>query len=644
MGYYEVWPASQRYHKNEALTYESSETLSTGQVVEVPLQRSKVLGFVGSRLSRAPSFPVKSILRVFPDLQLPTTSLELFHWLRQYYPAPSGLVSGLFLPKELPQKISIPEPIKLRHAETNLPPLTEAQQRITDELSNTSQTALLHGDTGTGKTRIYAALAKQQLANGKSVVILTPEIGLTPQLAHYFQEHFGEQVTIAHSQLTPAVRRQIWLSVATDTSPRIIIGPRSSLFLPISSLGLIVVDEAHDGSYKQDQAPHYQATRVAAKLANAHGALCLLGTATPLIDDYHRLAQHGNPIFRLTEPVHATIKPPQITLVDRNNKDEFTQSFLCSNTLITEIANTKTRGLSSLVFLNRRGTARQIVCQTCGWIATCPHCDIPLTFHHDSHRLVCHTCNHQQAVPTSCQDCGGTELLFKIAGTKALVQELERLFPGYRIKKFDSDDSKSEQLHTQYQALKEGAFDIVVGTQMITKGLDLPKLGLVGVPYADTSLYLPDYTADEHTYQLLSQVLGRVGRTTKQTSVVIQSFQPEHPSLQGAIHKDWDTFYAAQLQERKQFNYPPFTYLLKLHISRKTDDGAKQAAQKLAATLTKTHPKVEILPASPRFYHKTHGNYHWQIIAKAQDRTKLLKIIADLPSGWRYDIDPVSLL
>ena len=642
MYYYEVWPAEQSYHKNNPLTYASESKLTRGTVVEVPVKNKSALAFINSSVAK-PAFAVKQLSRITPYV-LPKHILELFVWMLSYYPAPSGQLAALFLPKELPKKLpEAPVSTDTISSSEKFPPLTQAQEKVFSTLLTVKDTALLHGDTGTGKTRIYAELCQKAIEKNQSVVILTPEIGLTPQLAEYFYWQYGSRVLVNHSGLTAAQRRTLWIKVANASEPHIIIGPRSSLFLPLKNIGLVVVDEAHDSSYKQEQSPHYHATRVAAKLAKLHDCLCLMGTATPLIDDYYRLKKHGSQILRLRDAVHRDIKPAEITIVKRSDKDEFTQSTLCSNTLIREIAAVKKRGLTSLLFLNRRGTARQVICQQCGWIASCPNCDIPLTFHHDQHILRCHTCDHRRRVPLDCEDCHSSELLFKVAGTKALEQELKRLFPSFSIKKFDSDDSQDAQLHKQYEAIKNGTYDLIVGTQIIAKGLDLHNLGVVGVPYADTSLYMPDYTADEQTFQLLTQVVGRVGRSNQSTKVVIQSYQPDHPALVCAVNKDWESFYKQQLLERKKFNYPPYTYLLKLTISRKTDRGAENAAHKLYESLKNTRD-VTVLPPAPRFYHKARGSYHWQLVVKSPRRQNLQSIASSLPSGWRYDIDPVSLL
>jgi primosomal protein N' (replication factor Y) (superfamily II helicase) len=293
----------------------------------------------------------------------------------------------------------------------------------------------------------------------------------------------------------------------------------------------------------------------------------------------------------------------------------------------------------SLVFLNRRGTARLVLCHNCGWQAVCPRCDLPLTYHGDSHTLRCHTCGFQETAPAACPTCHSTDIIFKSIGTKTLVNELQHLFPKARIMRFDSDTKKSERLETHYNAVRSGKVDILVGTQMLSKGLDLPNLELLGVVLADTSLSFPDYTAEERTFQMLTQVLGRVGRGHRQGKVIIQSHNPESPIIQAAIHKDYESFYQAQLLERKTYDFPPFCYLLKLSCSRASQASAKKAAVQLTEKLSATRQDIRITGPSPAFIEKNNNKYVWQIIVRAKDRQELIKVVKQLPANWTYDLD-----
>ncbi|HUC87601.1 MAG TPA: primosomal protein N', partial [Candidatus Binatia bacterium] len=298
----------------------------------------------------------------------------------------------------------------------------------------------------------------------------------------------------------------------------------------------------------------------------------------------------------------------------------------------------------SLLFLNRRGTARVILCQNCGWQALCPRCDLPLTYHGDSHSCMCHICGYHEPSPTSCPKCGSPDIIFKSIGTKAIADEAKRLFPDAVIRRYDTDNKKTDSFDLQYDSIKAGNVDIMVGTQTLAKGLDLPRLSVVGVIIADTSLYLPDYTANERTYQLLHQVLGRVGRGHIAGKAFVQSYDPTNPTIQAAVSRDWLSFYRAELQERQTFLFPPYCFLLKLTCRRASPEAAKAIATKLGDQLRAKRLRIEIVGPSPAFHEKSGGKFQWQLIIKTKQRGELLKVIDCLPSGWSYDIDPIDLL
>lgn len=642
MNFYEVWIASQKYHGNTPLTYCSDEKYQIGDVVEVPLKTQTVSAIIAKHTQQVPSFKSKQIKRAI-GVNI-GAGIDLLLWILRYYPGPSGIICSMFVPQNFPQKL--PDTAAQPRTSLQKPssPLTQEQKAAVDKISclELPKTVLLHGETGTGKTRVYIELAQKALQSGRSAIVLTPEIGLTPQLVAMFEEVFKGSVFTLHSKMTTAKRRDKWIAIANSKQPVIVIGPRSALFAPVNNLGLVVVDEAHDNSYKQDQTPHYQATRIAAKLASIHKALCVLGSATPSVSDYYSLRKNTSPIIRMTESVHTT-KKPKITVVDKRDKSSFGRSWLFSEALIEGIDKAISNKQQSLVFLNRRGTARVVACEDCGWEALCPNCDITLTYHKDEHVICCHICNHRQPAPSSCPTCNSSSLLFKGAGSKALWDELSRLFPQARIKRFDSDNKPADTLSQYYQAIKSGEVDILVGTQILAKGLDIPNLTFVGIPHADSSLYLPDFTADEQTYQLLTQVAGRAGRRNLPSQVVIQTYSPDNPVIKSALAKDWDTFYSSQLKERRQFLLPPFCYLLKLKYGKKQSTAAERAAQVLATKLS-SNKNLTVLGPTPAFYGRTNGFYQWQIVVKATKRETLLGVIGVLPSGWRHDIDPTNLL
>jgi primosomal protein N' (replication factor Y) len=646
MYYYEVWVSSPKYHGKTALTYSADEPLEPGRIVTVPLLGQTVAA-VALQAVPKPSFVAKPIVRVVAESTIPLPLVQLVEWLQAYYPAPLGQITSLIIPSSLTQ---VPRPQKSPQTGKQLKPialpvLTDEQSRaVADITAAYPQSVLLHGDTGTGKTRVYLDRAATHIEQGQSVIVLTPEIGLTPQLALTCEQRFPGQTVVLHSNMTTAQRRGAWLRILEATEPLVVVGPRSALFAPLKNIGLIVMDEAHDTAYKQEQSPHYAASRVAARLAHLHGAQLIMGSATPLVADYYTFDQKSLPIIRMQQPaVKTTAQKAIISLVDLKNRYNFTKSPWLANDLLSAIQDNLHDGEQSLVFLNRRGTARLVLCQQCGWQAHCPRCDLPLTYHGDKHIMRCHTCGFSSKAPLACPDCKQSDIVFKSIGTKSIVSELQKHFPEARIMRFDSDTGKNERLEEQFEHVRSGAIDILVGTQVLGKGLDLPKLSLLGVVLADTGLSFPDFTAEEQTFQLLTQVIGRVSRGHLPGTVFLQTHNSQNPVLQAAIRKDYQSFYDHQLAERQQYLYPPFCYLLKLTCTRASAASAQKTSAALASQLRK-QPHIQVIGPSPAFVEKTFGRFKWQLTIKATNRPALVKICQELPANWSYDLDPANLL
>ncbi len=452
-------------------------------------------------------------------------------------------------------------------------------------------------------------------------------------------------VRILHSGLTPKERRDSWASIARVSTPQIIIGARSALFSPTKNVGLVVVDEAHEPAYKQETAPYYHAVRVASLLASVHHASLVIGTATPSVVDYYIAQQKESAIVAMQELATTSEAVSTRVVIDATDRSHFSRSPYISDELARAIQGSLSRGEQSMLYLNKRGTARSILCDQCGWQALCPHCDLPLTYHADSHNIICHSCTFRGNAPTSCPECGNPSVVYRSAGTKLIVEEVSRLFPEARVQRFDTDNLKADRLEQHYEALKNGRVDIIVGTQLLAKGLDLPLLSTLGVIAADSSLAMPDFTSQERTFQLLNQVLGRVGRGHRASTAVIQTFNPESRAIKDAVDDNWDDFYTSELSERKTFMFPPFCFLLKLSCRRASAKAAEKAATDLRTKLEGTQHRILIEGPAPSFHEKVGGKYEWQLIIKSKQRSNLLAIIAKLPSsGWTYDIDPINLL
>lgn len=640
MTYVEVAIAKQ-HTGGKFFSYKTDLPVEIGTVVRVQYGRSRALGIVMG-IVKKPTFKTKPLAEILPFV-LPQTAIELMRWMFKFYPEDGGLITQIFLPSNFVNKPKKQTARMIAGANKMLPVATPEQHMAIQTLGLTeTKRALLHGDTGTGKTRTFIEIANQVLAQGKSVMVLTPEIGLTPQLINEIAQYADAPVILTHSELTPVERRRVWEHALETKTPHIYVGPRSALFLPIQNIGLIVVDEAHDASYKQGQSPRYQSLHVAAQVATLHNAKLIQSTATPNADDYYLAQQHGYEIIRMKTPAagkHASTTE----LVDITNRENFTKNPYLSNQLIDAMNEALASNEQTMLFLNRRGSARLVQCSSCGWQALCPRCGIPLTYHHDQYEIRCHTCSYKQATPTSCPECHSTDLSFKSIGTKTLVELTQRLFPKARIQRFDADSPAAEQLHRHVDALKNNEIDIVIGTQLISKGIDLPNLSVVGVINADTGLNLPDFRAEETTFQQLYQVTGRVGRGHKLSKSFIQTRLPNHPVMEAALQRSWENYYIYELSKRKQFSYPPYCFVALYKINKKSSHGAESAAQKALLQLS-TFSGITLLGPSPSYYEKSNDLYTWQIVAKSSKRSRLVEAAKLLPNDWLIDIDPVSLL
>lgn len=629
--------------QHEQFTYHSEHNYHVGQIVQVPIGKALALGVI-VELVKKPEFATKPIFASVTDQTLPLPLVKTLLWMRQFYLAPLASIIQTALPTGILKNRRASQAIfTTSESNASLIP-TPAQAEIINKIINSPpQTHLLRGVTGSGKTTVYLELVRQAITTQQSAIIIIPEIALTTQLTQQFTSQF-DRVIVFHSNLTESARHQIWQAILTAQEPVIIIGTRSSLFLPVQNLGLIVIDEAHEiSSLKQDKNPKYSSTQVASVLAKLHHARLILGSATPLLSDYWFCEQKKCSLLELPDTaLNAT--PPRIELIDMRTKSNFKRNFILSNQLLSAIQNSLDQHQQVLIFHNRRGSTSATLCKACGWLAECPHCHIPLTLHHDNFQLRCHSCNYTQAIPTHCPQCGSAEIEHRGIGTKLIEAELARLFPKATIRRFDADTPTDENVANSYDQLRDGTIDILIGTQVIAKGLNLPNLTTVGIVQADTGLFLPDFVASERTFQLLTQVIGRVGRNAKSTQVIIQTYQPDHPSIKLALTQDYLQFYQQEIALRRAHHYPPFCFLLKLTISYKTEAVAIKHARALAHDLRQRFSDIEIVGPSPSFYEKRGEKFYWQIIVKSTKRPILQQIVADLPPNWQFDLDSSSLI
>lgn len=642
--YYEIEPVAYTGRASR-FTYSGPQDLAPGQVVLIPLGNKKRLGVIREAVPK-PDFESKPIAEVLDLPPLPGYLIKLADWISTYYAASPSSVWTAMLPAGLTKKRRIVSPKEPKPG-AGLPPLTltpEQQAALESIRSSDKPATLLQGVTGSGKTRVYQELAADTLAAGRSVIILVPEITLTPQVIGQFEHIFGPVVLATHSKLTEAARDKVWRQAITAQAagqPRVVIGPRSSLFLPLHDPGLIVVDECHETTYKQDQHPRYDAIVTAGKLASIVGAKAIFGSATPGLREVQLAANNRINLVRLTKRANEQSQP-QAIILDLRDKSLFKLNKFITQPLIDALAITLAAGRQSLLYINRRGSASAQLCEDCGYVSKCPDCRLPLTFHGDTLRLICHHCNYKQPSGAACPDCGGI-LKFVGGGTKRIEAELKLLFPNARIARLDRDSATMDHLESVYAGLHDGTIDILIGTQMIAKGLDFPRLDTVGIISADTMLYLPDFGAAERTFGLLTQVSGRAGRGDAPGTVYIQTYTPDHPAITSAAAADFWGFTERELAIRRDLNYPPYTYLLKLTFSEPTD-AAAQARAAHVMTQLKGVKGLDVAGPAPAFMAYSAQKYHWQVTVKAKNRAPLVDIANQLPDTVTADLDAVSLL
>ena len=570
-----------------------------GTRVLVPLMKKEVRGVVLREHTEA--IPAEWVHKIRPLTEIVDSApvvlaeqLALWQWMSSYYMCSLGEVMSAALPSGLDKRIVHPP----KRRRTGIAPyngpiepahqLTPAQQRIADEIEDIwagKQIVLLHGVTSSGKTDIYIHLIQKQLAAGKNVLYLVPEIALTTQLTTRLQRIFGDKLIVYHSRFTDAERGDLYFAAGGDT-PHVVIGARSAVFLPIPDMGLVIVDEEHDASYKQEEpAPRYHAKAAAIILAKEHGAKVLLGTATPSIESYY-LAENGTYGLVSLKERYAGLELPNITVIDL--KQHYTRKEMSghfSDPLVERIRETLAAGKQVILFQNRRGYAPQLQCTSCGQPPRCVQCDVPLTLHMRAKELRCHYCDYHIPIPAVCPSCGG-ELRIQGFGTERIEDEIQTLFPEARVLRMDLDTTRSK---TAYQdiinAFSRHECDILVGTQMVTKGLHFDDVQLVAVLNADPMLNQPDFRAYERAFQMLEQVAGRAGRKGRRGEVMIQTFDVSNPLFKMLAVHDYEAFYRAQIAERKIFRYPPFHRIISLQLRHHDASVVQQTAEKLHSQL-----------------------------------------------------------
>ncbi|NLM46984.1 MAG: primosomal protein N' [Firmicutes bacterium] len=533
--------------------------------------------------------------------------------------------------------------------------LTPAQQEVLAQLARSSEgrpkPMLLYGVTGSGKTEVYLQAIACMLQKKLGSIVLVPEIALTPQMTERFVARFGSSVAVLHSRLSAGERYDEWCRVARGEA-LVVIGARSAVFAPVRKLGLLILDEEHEITYKQEEVPRYHARDIALRRAEMHGAAVILGSATPSLESYTKALRGEYLLAKLPRRIADRPLPP-VEIVDMREELKSGNKSIFSRTLQAALRDTLAAGRQAIIFLNRRGYATFVLCRTCGHVMRCPACNVSLKFHSTSAMLCCHYCDHQEPYPAVCPACGSRYIRHFGAGTQKVEEELRRHFPAARPLRLDADTAVRKGVYQKILAcFRRGEANVLVGTQMIAKGLDFPKVTLVGVVTADTALNLPDFRAGERTFQMLTQVAGRAGRGAAGGRVVIQTYTPEHYAVTAAREHDFETFYREESARRKEFGYPPFGCLVRLLLSGGAEEDVAKAASLLAGFFG---PEIELWGPSPCPLEKVRGRYRWQLVLRGNELEPLLILAREAADRFRQcaaaanvrlslDVEPLHLL
>lgn len=507
--------------------------------------------------------------------------------------------------------------------------LNDEQKNAFNKILNSDKKGfLLKGVTGSGKTEVYMNLVGETLKEGKSAIVLVPEISLTPQMIERFKGRFGKNVALFHSKLSQGERFDEWYRIKKGEA-RLVVGARSAIFLPLDNLGIIIIDEEHENTYKSEQNPKYSTKEVAKFLSEIKGCKYILGSATPSIETYYEALNGKLELVEIKNRV--SNRPlPQMEIVDMREELKSRNLSLLSRSLYNEMKETLERKEQIILFLNRRGFSSFVSCRSCGYVFKCPECDLSMTYHKNGY-LICHYCGRAQREQKVCPECGSKYVKFFGAGTQRVEEEVKKYFPKARVMRMDVDTTRSKDSHENiYNAFKSGEGDILIGTQMVSKGLDFKNVTLVGVLAADISLNIPDYRSSERTYQIITQVAGRAGRGEKKGKVVIQTYTPNSLSLQYAIENNYNDLYNEEIKVRKIMNYPPFSTIFLINSISKDEGKLKEFMNKVGESLRKlldSREDIQILGPVPCIITKLKDNYRWQIIIKGNlDNNLKLKI------------------
>lgn len=651
----------------KALTYSVPSTLRhqirLGSLVRVPFRNSTIEGFVvdtydenKKNITPDKKFKLKAIQELIVSAPLfDEEDLKFYRWIADYYQTSLGEVFYSAFPKFL-FKGNQPQPSEIEdHENSNIDSqivLTEEQNLALTKISECilekrAHSFLLYGVTGSGKTEVYLRAAKLASDTGRTSLILVPEIALTPQLRQRFEDRFGSQVAVLHSSLSEKKRRQYWWDIYFKRR-RIVVGARSAIFAPIKNLGLLIVDEEHEPSYKQDDHLRYHARDLALVKAKLVNAVTILGSATPSLESYYAAVNGKHTLLKMmNRPAERPM--PKIDVVDLK-KSPLLKNTILSVTMKEALFETIKKGQQAMIFVNRKGYSSYLLCHDCGYVPHCTQCSVTMTYYQSSRSMRCHYCGLSSHAPDVCPVCFSRQLRFMGFGTEQVENELKATFPSARIERLDAEKANSaKKLEELLSKFRNGDIDVLVGTQMLAKGHDFPNVTFIGIVLAEMGLHLPDFRAGERTFQLLAQVSGRAGRANLAGKVLMQTYMPDHFVIRAAIAQDYDAFYREEIEVRKSFLFPPFARLAQLEF-RHRNEGLAERDAVAAASLINHSPlikeKLSFVGPAPASIAKIANEYRWQVLIRSEKVASLNSLLKSLKKeGVRLiDVDPINTL
>ncbi|MEI6092160.1 MAG: primosomal protein N' [bacterium] len=659
MFYYEVAPSRPFM---DTLTYESELDIPVGCRVEIPIGKSKGFGFILEKNKENPgNFETRKIIKVSSENPFfGKENVKFYKWISDYYHYPLGETLSLIIPSFVPKRKKNYDAVETTAVLLDDPIVSfteeqkKAQRLILDPHTQKQHSSrnLLHGVTGSGKTEVYIEVIKETIKQKRGAIVIVPEIALTPQLINRITGHFSGEISVIHSEISKAKKYETWIKLAKGKS-LLCIGARSAIFAPMPNIGLIVVDEEQDSSYKQDDRLRYNARDLALVLGKQNNARVILSSATPSVETYHNSKENKYSYVTLKNRVRGLCLPETV-IVDLKKADMVSENF--SVELVKHISETLKKKEQIILYLNRRGYSNTIICKTCGTKLSCPKCSITLTEHKGKKIMLCHYCGYERSVPNYCSSCKSHSLQPVGSGTEKVYEEIANIFPDAKVIRMDSDSIKGKKnLDEILKKIADKKVDIIVGTQLLGKGHDFPDVTLVGIINADVSLHLPDFRSAERTFHQIMQVSGRAGRMC-QGYVVLQSYMPEHFAIQNAIRNDYEGFYAEELNNRKDVFYPPFVNLVDLKFSSNSKDislkSSKDALEVLQKIIRTNKMSIMILGPSPSPIPLINNRYRHHIVLKGKSRSDLSNLIKTFNKEFKknkalrlsIDVDPYSFI